>query len=86
MGTLENHHSENDVISIRWDEIRFRPWAPNLRFCALDYDFVRLRLPDGWREEHSSDFSSITPDLQCELARDPISGRIGCDIDPDKLA
>jgi hypothetical protein len=28
MGTLENHHSKNDVISIRYEEIRFRPWAP----------------------------------------------------------
>jgi hypothetical protein len=28
MGTLENHHSKNDVISIRYEETRFRPWAP----------------------------------------------------------
>src|ERR1700756_2202111 len=30
MGTLKNHHSKNDVISIRYEEIRFRPWAPFL--------------------------------------------------------
>jgi hypothetical protein len=28
MGTLENHHQKNVVISIGYEEIRFRPWAP----------------------------------------------------------
>jgi hypothetical protein len=38
-----------------------------LRFSTLEYDFVRLCLPDGWREKRSADFSSITPDLQCSM-------------------
>jgi len=43
MGTLENHHSKNDVISIRYEEIRFRLWAPKLRYSATLYNAAPVR-------------------------------------------
>jgi hypothetical protein len=49
MGTLENHHTKNDVISIRYEEIRFRPWAPKLRFSTPEHDLVGLCSLDDLR-------------------------------------
>jgi hypothetical protein len=42
MGTLENHHSKNDVISIIYEEIRFRPWTFSDRQPVPDGD-----MPEG---------------------------------------
>jgi hypothetical protein len=43
------------------------PGHQNCDFSTLEYDFVRSRLPDGWREKRSADFSSITLDLQWSM-------------------
>jgi hypothetical protein len=53
MGTPENHHAKNIVISIRKEKIRFRPWAPKLRgprFSTRLYDAAPVRERDFFRQ------------------------------------